>query len=181
MKRYLIAGVLTFLLIIIVGFFTFFNLSYLDKVEEVSKKYDIDRATIFAVIRAESGFREKVESNKGAVGLMQVLPTTAKWIVEKEKLDIVDYDLKNGEDNIEIGTMYLRYLKNRFRDNIDRTLAAYNAGGTKVDNERWKTIKETREYVVKVKKFRRVYKFLLLWIDTYRDIEDIIGDDESGE
>lgn len=164
MKRLKIILVLFFLMISSLIFFQkiFFPVKYKEEIFESAKKYNIKPEIIFAIIRAESSYREKVVSRKGAVGLMQVMPSTAEWIVNKELGENIEkYDLYNYKDNIEIGTLYYSYLDRKYNGNFEKITAAYNAGTSRINNEKWKEIKETRVYVKRVKIYRKIYKVIL--------------------
>ena len=128
-------------------------------------KYDIEPAIIEAVITAESNWDPKARSNKGAIGLMQLMPGTAK--------DMKISDPYNPEENIEAGTRYLRYLMNRFDDDLDLALAAYNAGPSRVEKAGGiPSIKETRMYVKSVKSFYQGYsrnKITPIYKFTFKD------------
>ena len=120
---------------------------------------------VYAIIKAESDFQEDAVSLAGAVGLMQLLPRTAKWIAEE--VDGVYYyeELFNKAKNIEYGCYYLRYLFDKFND-MDIVICAYNAGETKV--REWVEdgnlvlnkidYPETRNYLKNVKGYYRIYK-----------------------
>jgi soluble lytic murein transglycosylase-like protein len=98
---------------------------------------------ITAVIDAESSFRPDVVSSKGAMGLMQIMPETAK------RFNL--FDPFDPYQNIDCGARYLKYLLLRFHGNMRFALAAYNAGETQV--EKYGTVppfKETTTYVRKV-------------------------------
>lgn len=111
---------------------------------EASQRHGLDPYLVAAVVLAESGFDERLVSDAGAEGLMQVLPATASEVasdagIPPERLD--DDGLLLPEVNIEIGTYYLSLLTRRYSEDhesevaIAAALAAYNAGGTNAD--RW--------------------------------------------
>lgn len=102
--------------------------------EEVSiacEQYEIEKPIIFSLINIESGFNKNAVSNKGAIGLMQILPSTAEEI--SQKIAIKSFDLKNEKDNILFGTFYFSQMMERF-DDLTLALCAYNAGPTNVSN-----------------------------------------------
>ena len=171
-KRYAkVLGVLVLvlsILLIFIFYFLIYPVKYKNIVQKYSAEYSINIETIYAVIKAESNFNKNAVSLKGAVGLMQLLPSTADWI--SNLLNENDYDLKDAETNIKYGTYYLRYLYNKF-EYLDTAICAYNAGEGTVRNwlnnpeysSDFKTLnvipyKETREYLNKVKFYERVYK-----------------------
>lgn len=145
-----------------------FPLKYADSVKESAMRYNLDESLVFAVIKAESGFKKDKTSHKGAVGIMQIMPETAEY-VSKEFFSGRKFDLTNPADNIEIGCFYLAYLAQKF-DNVTEILAAYNAGEGNV--KLWKTrakrslteedipFPETKNYVRKVVRFSKVYSFI---------------------
>lgn len=137
----------------------FFPVKYTEEVEYMAELRNLDRALIYAVIKVESGFRETVISHRGAVGLMQVLPSTANWILEVNNYNPENYDLYNPRDNIFVGSLYLRYLHDRFDNDLEKVTAAYNGGSSRIQNEVWKEIEETRLYVKKV----RIAYFAYRW------------------
>lgn len=111
-------------------------------IREVANKYGVDFALVKSVIKAESGGNPLARSKAGALGLMQLMPSTARSLGVKNPLDPVQ--------NIEGGTKYLKKMINEFKD-IKLALAAYNAGPGAV--RRYGGIppyKETQRYVVKV-------------------------------
>ncbi len=100
-------------------------------VHDASTKYGFKPELLLSLIEKESMFKSKAVSAKGAVGLMQVLPSTAEIVAEE--LDIEwsgEHILYDPAANIEIGTYYLYTLWKRFQD-IDTALSAYNVGPTK--------------------------------------------------
>ena len=107
--------------------------------------YHLDPALLKAVIKAESGFDPEATSRKGAIGLMQVMPSNA------ERLKVGD--LYDPIQNIRAGAKQLRHLLNLYHGDLSLTLAAYNAGIRKVKHNRVPRIRETRHYVKKVLTF----------------------------
>ncbi|MBN2372613.1 lytic transglycosylase domain-containing protein [bacterium] len=117
----------------------------------VSRIFDMDPALIKAIIKAESDFNPNAISVAGARGLMQLMPQTACIMDVKDPFD--------PEDNITGGTRYLKYLLNRFDNDLEISLAAYNAGETAViKNGGIPEYKETMGYVQKVLKYYSHYK-----------------------
>lgn len=93
---------------------------------------------ILAVIKTESGFQKNVTSNKGAIGLMQLLPTTATAVAKDYGITIKSTKMiYNPALNVKLGITYLKRLKNRF-GNTNLALAAYNMGPTLLNNVRKK-------------------------------------------
>jgi len=102
------------------------------RVEEVSRRYGIGSDMIYAVIRAESSFDPMAQSNRGAMGLMQLLPSTAREVATQLNIQWTDDRiLWDPMMNIEMGTYYLRTLLTRF-DNVEVALAAYNQGPNRI-------------------------------------------------
>ena len=102
---------------------------YEQYVQKYAKEYNVPEYVILAVINVESGFDPKAVSTAGAIGLMQMVPSTFTWLSSFEHLDEnlpVD-ELYNPEVSIRYGTYYLRYLFEKFY-NWDTVFAAYNGG-----------------------------------------------------
>jgi soluble lytic murein transglycosylase len=126
--------------------------------------YRLDPALLAAVIYQESKFRPDATSSSGAVGLMQLLPSTAHGIaLHTGGSKFQTSDLLNPELNVRYGAWYLRHLLDKYGD--ERTaLAAYNAGQENVD--RWKAagtgirFAETRAYVDRVEHLKGLYRRL---------------------
>ncbi len=150
---------------------------YREFVEKYSTEYGVSEELIYAVIKTESGFDSSAVSPKGAVGLMQIMPETFKWLTD----DILHEYLNEGmlydpETNIKYGTYYLSRLQGRFKD-WDTAIAAYNGGEGNVSE--WlsdpkcsddgirlnidnipKNFSETENYVKKVNKYLGKYRDL---------------------
>ncbi len=125
--------------------------SYDSYIKKVGNRYNVDPNLIKAVIKAESSFNRYAVSKKGAKGLMQLMPETARELRVKDPFD--------PKENIDGGTRYLRKLLDTFKGDLALTLAAYNAGPTLVKRyNRIPRIPETLNYVKKVLRQYRAYK-----------------------
>lgn len=114
-----------------------------DLIKTVSERHHVDPALVRAVIRTESNGNPAAVSNKGAQGLMQLMPTTA------QQLGVAN--VFNPQDNIEGGVKYLQQQLSRYNGDLDKALAAYNAGPGAVDRAGGvPKYKQTQEYVRKV-------------------------------
>ncbi len=113
-------------------------------VKGAAEKYRLPEALILAVMAVESNFDPRAVSDKGAMGLMQLMPATARELYVADAWD--------PAQNIEGGARYLRLLANQYSGDLVKTLAAYNAGPDAVRRagEAVPDIPETREYVRKV-------------------------------
>ena len=132
-----------------------------------ARNYRLDPALLAAVIYQESKFRPGVKSDSGAIGLMQLLPDTAKGIaVHTGGTRFRVQDLYNPELNVRYGSWYLRHLLLKYGDE-ETALAAYNAGQRNVDSWRARGVgiqfSETRHYVERVEKLKSIYR------SAYRD------------
>lgn len=111
---------------------TAFPLHYMEHSHQWGAKYGVDPFFVQAIIRQESGFRPKVKSYAGAVGLMQLMPGTARYtaktFLEEEDFSYKRRDLVAPEKNIRLGTMYIRLHTAHASDNLALALAGYNAG-----------------------------------------------------
>ena len=126
-----------------------------------ASNHTLDPALLAAVIYVESRFDPQAESAAGAVGLMQLLPDTAKGIALRTGGErFVVADLRDPEINVRYGSWYLDHLRDRY-DDTRLMLAAYHAGQGNVD--RWRAdgagiaFPETRSYVADVLRIRDVY------------------------
>jgi soluble lytic murein transglycosylase-like protein len=120
------------------------SLVYDDIIVEHSRLHDIRPSLVRAVVQVESGFNPRAYSPKGAMGLMQLMPATAREFGVRNPF--------NPEENIRGGVAYLRQLLDRYDNNEQLALAAYNAGPGAVDKhgQSIPPYRETRDYVTKV-------------------------------
>jgi hypothetical protein len=121
---------------------------YNDIIVAAARHFDVDAALVSAVIKAESDYNPRTVSHKGARGLMQLMPATAKRFGVTDSFD--------PTENIHAGTRYLRWLLKTFDGNADLAVAAYNAGEGNV----WKydgvpPFRETVNYIHRIAKHIR--------------------------
>ena len=139
-----------------------YPLEYENIIRGHAKNYDLDPALLAAVIETESKFNADARSSAGAVGLMQLTPSTAKGIaLYTGGHNFHLSDLTNPEINVRYGAWYLRHLLNRYgKERL--ALAAYNAGEENVDS--WEKehvgiqFEETRDYVNRVEHLKKIYR-----------------------
>lgn len=110
-------------------------LRYESLIATEAKSAHLDPYLIAAVINVESGFREGVTSKAGAVGLMQLIPSTASAVAREAGLpeQVTARTLENPGTNVRVGTRYLAFLIKHYDGDTQLALAAYNAGMTNVD------------------------------------------------
>lgn len=147
-----------------------FPLLYWDAIRREARRQRIDPYLVLALIRQESRFEKQAISSAGALGLMQLMPRTARYVARNRRLSverITDPDL-----NIRLGVRYLARLLRRFNGSLEKTVAAYNGGGTRV--ARWARefprapaefvesipVTQTREFVHKVLRNYHFYRDL---------------------
>ncbi|TKB82129.1 MAG: lytic transglycosylase domain-containing protein [Nitrospira sp.] len=113
-------------------------------IQTAAQQHQLSPALLWAVIKAESNFDPAAISRRGAAGLMQLMPSTAAFVKVNDPF--------NPADNIRGGAQYLRYLLNRFNDNLPLALAAYNAGEAHVrrSQDQIPPFPQTQHYVEKV-------------------------------
>ncbi|MDD4237850.1 MAG: lytic transglycosylase domain-containing protein [Desulfotomaculaceae bacterium] len=151
-----------------------YPLPYQDTIAFYGKVYNVDPVLITAVIKAESNFDSKAVSERGARGLMQIMPETGIWAASQTGETDFDPELLfDPETNIKLGTWYLSDLGEEFEGSTVLILASYNAGRGNV--KEWlagKTLinpegsisqipfSETRNYVRKVLLYNRLYGYI---------------------
>jgi len=147
----------------------FYPIKYREEIEKYSEKYDVEASLIASVINVESEYKIDRISQKGAIGLMQILPSTAEWIANKLGEEYIEDKLFESDCNIRYGSYYLSYLINYFGDE-NLAICAYNAGMGRVKS--WLKSEnfyvngkiceipywETKNYYTKVIKNKRYYK-----------------------
>ncbi len=116
-----------------------------DIIQKASQAHNVDAGLISAVIRAESNFDPAGTSCKGAMGLMQLMPETARELGVENPYD--------PEENVMGGVRYLRSLLNRYAGNVKDALAAYNWGMGNLERNPGRLPAETRGYIAKVMKY----------------------------
>lgn len=144
-----------------------FPMPFDSQLQSNAKKNNIDVAWAYAIVRRESSFMPDAASHAGALGLMQVMPGTARYLAKKK---VKRNSLFNPNRNVELGTQYMRYLMDKMDNNPILATASYNAGWRRVKQwqpekenmplDLWiETIpyKETRNYVKAVLAYQQIY------------------------
>jgi peptidoglycan lytic transglycosylase len=150
-----------------------YPLRYGEIVRGHARNYHLDPALLAAVIYQESKFKSNARSDQGAIGLMQLLPETAKGIATRtggSKFRVAD--LYDPEINVRYGAWYLRHLIDKYGS--ERTaLAAYNAGQANVDSWRARGLGvqfgETRHFVDRVEDLERIYRHAYSSLRLHKD------------
>ncbi|HEV7240610.1 MAG TPA: transglycosylase SLT domain-containing protein [Thermoanaerobaculia bacterium] len=135
-----------------------------------AKKNNVRPELVAAVVQAESRFMPTARSGAGAVGLMQLVPRTGRWMGAR--------DLTNPAQNVAAGAKYLKYLNERFDGNETKMIAAYNAGEGNV--KRFGGVppfRETRNYVAKVRNFEQDFENRVA--DAAGDVTEIVATAEA--
>ncbi|OUM86746.1 MAG: hypothetical protein BAA01_03905 [Bacillus thermozeamaize] len=153
-----------------------YPLRYQEEIWQAASQFDVDPYLVAAVIQTESRYKKTARSSKGALGLMQLMPETAKWALRKMGYSEEAWRyIQDPVLNIEVGTWYLGWLLDYYDENMVAAIAAYNAGQGAVDrwladglwDAREETVgripySETRQYVRKVfyyyDKYRAIYQ-----------------------
>lgn len=141
--------------VVIFALYRLFPVKYYEIVSRESR--GIDPLLVMALIRIESGFREDAVSSAGAIGLMQLMPSTVSWLKDKYRLE---GDVQRVEDNIAFGVLYLKYLLSLYQGDIQKALAAYYVGPARIDE--FET--EAKAYVKRVMGCYKIYRVLYFWM-----------------
>jgi soluble lytic murein transglycosylase len=146
---------------------------YDEHVKKAASEFNIDPYLLWALMREESYYKQDAVSRVGALGLMQIMPETGKFIASKLKTEFKQEELLEPEVNIRFSAYYLKSLLNTFSGDIDKALASYNGGSGNVKKWSMSNIgaskngfptavlySETREYITKVRNSYHIYKML---------------------
>ncbi len=154
-----------------------YPLKFREEIIKYGNMHKIDPPLLAALIKTESSFVPGAESKKGAKGLMQITPSTGKWIADT--VGIKEFDesmLFDPETNIMLGSWYIGYLTNYYSGSFQLVFAAYNGGSGNVD--KWLRDKnyssngavldtipfpETRKFLLKLKKNYSIYRQIYQW------------------
>jgi soluble lytic murein transglycosylase len=150
----------------------FYPLKYHETVTRHARENGLDPLLVTAIIKVESNFNPGAVSPRGAVGLMQLMPETARWAAAKRGESFEPALLVDPETNIRLGTWYLAFLQHEFKDLV-LALAAYNGGRTNVkkwlEEQTWTgraadvdqiPFPETRAFIRKTIWTYRAYRYL---------------------
>lgn len=108
---------------------------YRDEINQAAAEAHLDPRLIAAVIRVETNYRPSAESYKGAVGMMQIMPPTAKSILQEREFEGLSLkDMEEPEANIRVGTWYLSMLLRKHDQDVVKAVASYNAGPANVSD-----------------------------------------------
>ena len=178
-----IIKILTILIVLLALYFIFFKiridkifmkkiypLKYTEYVEKYSKEYEVNKYLVYAIIKAESNFNQNAKSNRNAIGLMQIMETTAIEIAQKMEMEVSEKELFEPEINIKIGLKYFSELLEKYENNYQMAIVAYNAGIGNVDkwieegtinsdgsNLENVPFKETNNYLRKIVRDYKIY------------------------
>ena len=147
-----------------------YKLEYTEYVKKYANEYNVDEYLIYAIIKAESNFKQDAVSHRGAKGLMQLMYSTAEDIAKRINVNLNEDNILEPDININLGTKYISMLIQKY-NNTNLALAAYNAGSGNVDGWIEKgTLKsdgtdienvpftETNNYVRKILRDYEIYK-----------------------
>lgn len=149
-----------------------FPTPYRDEIVQRARELDLDPNYVLGLIRQETRFMPTLRSHAGASGLMQVMPTTAKWVARKTGLEYSPDMISDPQTNLRLGTSYLKMVLDAFEGSQAMAAAAYNAGpnrprrwreGPWLETAAWTEnipFPETRDYVKKVLSNASIYAAL---------------------
>lgn len=158
-----------------------FPLAWQPLFEQQAQENNIASSWLLAMARQESGFSARAKSRAGALGVLQLMPQTARQVASRNDISYQETQLFNAELNIRLGSLYLKQLLERFNGEYILATAAYNAGPHRVEQwleqhefkqedwEHWVAtipFPETRQYVQNILTYSQIYQHLLGQKDT---------------
>jgi len=164
-----------------------FPLAYKDQIFAIADDTEVEPTLIYAIARQESAFQQNAKSSVGAMGLMQLMPQTAKFTARRSGIKHKNtYELLDAEHNMRLGSHYLGYLLKKYDGNRILTAAAYNAGPRRV--KQWRSaegkerpvdvwietipFRETRGYVQNILCFSVIYSYRLGYESNFLSSEE---------
>ncbi|MDT8446247.1 MAG: transglycosylase SLT domain-containing protein [bacterium] len=152
-----------------------YPLAFQEQVERNAENAKVSKQLVYAVMREESRYRAYVKSGAGAIGLMQLMPRTARYVGRRHKLRVESHNLIDPDLNLKLGSTYLNMLSTRFDGNLYYTLAAYNGGATNV--KRWvkKVSSDDMDYFVELITFSETKNYVKRVLKSYYLYQSIYG------
>ena len=148
------------------------EIPFKEVIVEASRRYGLPPALVMAVVKAESNFQPEARSPKGAMGLMQLMPSTAEELGVKDPFD--------PRQNVEGGVRYLRQLLDHFFGDLKLALAAYNAGPSEVKRHKgMPPYQETQQYVERVMRYTQEFLLSSLPSNPSREAPASMGKEEG--
>lgn len=152
---------------VVVFLYAYFPRKYTACIAAACREFSVEENLVRGVIHTESKYRPDARSHAGAVGLMQLLPSTAQWVADTLGEPTLADDLTDPAANIRLGTAYLAYLLRKYEPTD--AIAAYNAGEGNL--RKWQSEQrsdyafgETRTYVKRVRRARKAYGILYFYL-----------------
>ncbi|HOO31621.1 MAG TPA: lytic transglycosylase domain-containing protein [Thermotogota bacterium] len=155
--------IIIFLFVLLILLYRYFPVAYICEINKASRENELEPALVAATIKMESGFNERAVSSSGAFGLMQLMPDTAEWLYEK---NIISGNWRDPEQNIMMGTYYLKTLINRFED-LELALNGYHKGPNKIQRMIDTGEAFDKTYSERIMIYRLIYN--LLYHDFFTD------------
>ena len=166
MKKYvkyavtaIVAAVFAFITVPAVTLCIMFPNKYAGELCAAAEEFNLDRALVKSVVWAESKFDKNATSNKGAKGLMQMMPQTFDMCLDALGMDKQKADIYDVTSSLRCGCYYLSLLIDKFDGNVTAALMAYNAGEANAQKflNGVKVFPETQKYLKNISKARRIY------------------------
>jgi len=148
------------IVLLLVAIYSQFPLRYWLTVRSVGTV--IDPLLVQSIIKSESNFEPEAVSSAGAVGLMQIMPSTAEWLCQMLG---VEKDIYHPEDNIYLGIKYLEYLLKMYDGDLLKSLMAYNVGPAGLETESGRN--SGRRYLKRVMNYYALYRIAYFWIHAF--------------